>query len=290
MVHRQLTALVCTTAFVLYSSIAVADDDAHSVMLELSDVAADAVADEQFELGAVKFREAYDTYPDPILLNNEMVAWFHGGDCPNALRASYQFLETDDVESEDLDTVEKVQRSCHLELADDSLEEQNPFLATYHLERLAELDLDDHEQQRYESLRNTIDDDQHALEPDRGEISDFDRPHSNTLNWTQITGGVVIAGVGAVLHAVALDRQSQLQTLADSEDPGDADRFAHKQQQWGSFQRTTRWAVPAMYAVGAVSIGSGIVLMSRQRSATDLFSLRPSVSSERLGVSVSGRF
>lgn len=289
MTYRRLLAFATIIAIVAVPLTSFADGD-HARMLELSDLATEAVNGEQFERGAVKFREAYDTYPDPILLNNEMIAWFQAGDCSNALRASHRYLDTDDVEPEDLPTLDAIQKNCHLQLAQDAAKEENPYLTTYHLEQLSRFDLDDDDQDTYDDLRDDLAEIR-PFDTDDDEPETFAHTsYSNTLHWAQISGGVAIAGIGAALHVVALDRQSQLRSLADSDDPHDATRFQQKQQDWGSYQRTTRWAVPTLYAVGALSIGSGIYFMARNRSASGLATVAPSVSTDRVGLSLSGRF
>ena len=288
---RLTLALAGALAIFVLPMTSMADEDARNRMLELSDIAAESVTGGEFEIGAIQFRQAYDIYPDPILLNNEMIAWFRADDCSNSLRAAYNFLQTDDVEDDDLRTVETVQRTCHLRLAETAVEEQNPHLATYHLEQLSGFELDDEHQDSYDSLRATVDEIP-ALDSDDefGTLSMDGSSGSQTLHWAQISGGVALVGVGAVLHSVALDRQSQLRTLADSDDAGDALRFQQKQQEWGSFQRTTRWAVPTFYALGALSVGSGIFLLFRERSDSEQLSMAPSLSTQGVGLSLSGRF
>ncbi len=288
--YRHCIAFATVLAFLICPVNAFADDD-HQRMLELSDIATDAVADGQFEVGAVQFREAYETYPDPILLNNEMIAWFQAEDCDNALRAANHYLETDEVEPEDLPTVKTVQRNCHLQLAATAAEEQNPHLAAFHLEQLEDFELEEEEEkEKYDELRQAVDEST-PLSEDHDDVDvDSESSRIQSMAWAPISGGIAVAGVGFALHAVALDRQSQLRTMADSQDPQDALRFQDKQQQWGSYQRTTRWAVPTLYAVGALSIGSGIFLMTRDQSSSQSVSVAPSASSEGMGVSFSGQF
>lgn len=270
-----------------------ADDESYREMIDLSNAAADAVADGNFEIGAVKFRQAYDSYPDPILLNNEMIAWYRAGDCQKALPPAQLFLETgdpeeDDIDSQDRNDVETVLIECHLELADDALDDDNAVLATYHLDTLSPLERTDDEQKSYETLRAALAevDDEH-VEDQSVAPAPAAAASSQHFGWMQIAGGIALAGVGLSLHTVALTRQSQLESLADA---GESDLLADRQEQWGGFQRTTRWAVPTLYALGATAVGSGIYFLMRPSAADESVALTPQISTEQAGLSLTGRF
>ncbi len=290
MQHRFAASLFCALLIFCLPLLASAnEDDAYEEMLDLSNAAADAVGEGQFELGAITFRQAYDAYPDPILLNNETIAWYRADDCRSALPPAQRFLESEGLEPDDRGDVESVMVQCHLRLAKESLDDENTMLASHHLESLAGLDMDAEHEQTYRELRDTVEQLASSSEPEDSALhveSAADTP-SNSLTWAQISGGIAVTGIGLALHSVALSRQSELQSLAEA---GDAQRLRDRQDEWGSSQSTARWAVPTMYTIGGLAIGSGIFLLMTDRTVADLFALSPSISDDRIGVSLARRF
>lgn len=294
MLHRFAPSFVAA-AILLTPLIAFAEeeDEAYEEMVDLSNEAANAVADGHYEIGAVKFRQAYDIYPDPILLNNEMIAWYRADDCRNALPPARAFLETEGLQPEDREDVEAVQLQCHLTLAEEAIQEQNAVLASYHLDSLIPLDLDDEEEHEYLALRQRIDDELEPVPDDEvAPVAATAPGPAVTRTWLPISGGIAATGIGLALHAVALSRQSELQALADSNDPADAQRLNHLQQQWGSSQSTARWAVPSLYAIGGLAIGSGVFFLLRDDTddSAEYVSVAPAVDTDHLGLSLSGQF
>ena len=269
--------------------VAVADeDDDYEKMLDLSTEAAEAVADGHYELGAIKFRQAYATYPDPILLNNEMIAWYRADDCQNALAPARKFLQSEGLEPEDRQDVQAVRVRCKLRLASQAVEEQDPFLAAYPLDNLEGLQLDEEEQQTYHALRQTLGDDL-GIGDQKDVTTGAPTASSNTLWWSQIAGGIALTGIGMTMHGVALARQSALRSMTESQDAALLDE---RREEWASFQNTARWAVPTLYIAGGLTIGSGVFFLMRNRSEgqdPDL-ALSPVMDSEQLGLSLSGRF
>lgn len=296
MTYRSLVAIVLAVSTVLCSQTAWAqqeDDEAYQEMLDLSNAAADAVADEQFALGAVQFRRAYDSYPDPVLLNNEMIAWYRADDCRNALRPARDFLEledTDNISEEDRQNVRTVLVDCHLNLSEEAVEADNPALAAYHLDAVDDVERSNEEDERYQALRQQLDEQHEAPEPTPQNDQRQDADTSpNYLGWGQVSGGVLLAGLGMTFHSVALNRQSVLQDL---EERGQGALLETRKEQWGSFQNTARWLVPTLYVAGAAAIGSGIYfVLSDSGSHTDASTaVGPSLSPEHAGVVLSGRF
>ncbi len=286
--HRFFIPLLGIVFVFILPSLATAEEEGYREMLDLSDEAARAVHDGEFALAAIKFRQAYETYPDPILLKNEMITWFHADDCRSALPPGRAFLKTDDVEPEDEEDVEAVQIECGLRLAEEASENQDFFLATYHLDNLPELERTDEEEARYQAVRQAIPAPEIDASAGAGGAGG-----ANHLGWAQIAGGLTVVGVGLSLHAVALDRQSLLQELSQSEDPADARLLDRHIDQWESYQSTTRWLVPTLYVLGAAAIGSGTYFLIRDSSAggdTDLATFSPTISGDQVGFSFQQRF
>ncbi len=272
------------------------DEDDYEAMLDLSNAAADAVADGQFAIGAVKFRQAYERYADPILLNNEMIAWYRGDDCNNALRPADRFLElerTEEIDPQDRENVRTVLVECHLRLAEQALQRDDLVLATYHLDTLSPIERDDEKQEQYDELRARLDQREPEDEADDVASAPAQTPTTtNHLGWGQIAGGIALAGIGLSMHTVALNRQSELRRLADDAETHDgaAALFEDRRSEWAGFQNTARWMVPTFYVLGAAAIGSGAYFLWQDPLGDDPVAVSPDVSLRRVGVSVSGRF
>lgn len=269
------------------------DDEAYQEMLDLSNAAADAVAADNFEIGAVKFRQAYDSYADPVLLNNEMIAWYRADDCRNALVPARAYLEQydqegDDVSPDDRRNIETVMIDCHLELAEEALDDDNAVLANYHLDMLSDAEPEDDDRQRYDNLREDLEQqaDDQPVATAASTSPDTSSGWSDThLGWTQIAGGIAAAGIGLSMHTVALSRQSHLRDLSED----DPDRFETLQDDWSGYQNTARWVVPSLYLVGAAAIGSGTYFLLRDSEDDDL-TVSPTVAPGETGLSLEGRF
>ena len=263
----------------------------YETMLRLSDEATDAVLSQQYEIGAVKFRLAYAAYPDPILLKNEMISWYRAGDCRSALPPAQAFLLSDEVEPQDRIDVATVELECYLNLADAALDQEELILAAFYLDTLETMANTAASLQRYDVMRERLD----ALTP-REELPFLEEEPSllsrRDLGWLQITGGFALAGVGAALHSVALDRQAQLREFAVSENPQDAQLFHLRQQEWGAYQRTTAWVVPTLYILGGIAFGSGVIFISTADSSPPVreLTIAPEISSRSVGVQLSQRF
>ncbi len=284
----SFSAIICF--LLLVPTLAQAEGDAYETMLDLSDEATEFVLEGNFELGAVTFRQAYQSYADPILLRNEMIAWYRAEDCQNALTPARAFLNTDEAEPQDRKDVQTVQRECHLRLAEEAFDEEHQLLAAFHLDSVSPL-IDDESEEKYRELRKRLDQRTTTAQTAAGAEPvglGFSR---RDLGWLQVTAGVASIGVGLAMHTVALDRQAQLAQLSNSDAPTDAIILQRRQEDWGSYQRTTRWAVPALYGLGGVALGSGIYFLLRGDTAPDTsFALTPGLSPQRVGLDFSARF
>ncbi len=287
----RLRPLIICLLVLLPASATAADDDAYDQMIELSTEAAQAVERGDHRIGAAQFRLAYEIYPDPILLNNELVAWFHAGDCNNALTAAEAVLASDELDDDDKINARAVDIDCHLQLAEEAIDDEQPGLATDHLNHLADRDLDADDRQRYDNLRvHAASIAPHSADP-QDTPSSLDDHHASSSNrgaWLQIVGGVAVAGLGFGLHTVALERQAYLQDLADT--PGQQDLFEAQRNEWESSQSRARWAVPALYGVGALAVGSGIYFLRKDTSLPRLFGLQPAIDTDHVGLSVTQSF
>ncbi len=263
---------------------------AYQEMLRLSDDATEAVLDGELELGAITFRKAYTAYPDPILLKNEMIAWFRADDCRAALAPAHAFLQTEDAAPQDREDVRTVQVECHLRLADESLAKDQPLLANYHLDVLESLELRDDEPQRLDALRRRLpapQDSHTARTAGPGAGADT----SPLKVWLPIVAGVGLLGAGSTVHFVALDRQAQLDQFANSDRTTDAILLHRRQEDWRDFQNRARWLVPTLYALGVASIGVGTFFRFTAPSpSSETLTLSPTITGDSLGMDFITRF
>ncbi len=276
----RLTLLpACLILALLIPGLATANE-ARQQMLELSNEAAAAVERGDHRIGAAQFRLAYEIYPDPILLNNELVAWYRSGDCPAALNAAEAVLSTDELDDDDKVNARAVDISCHLQMAQKAIDDDQGALARDFLHHLSDRDLDEDDRQTYDELVAASDD----LDPAGPD------PHSSSARaaWLQIVGGVAITGVGLGMHSVALDRQSQLEDLSNT--AGQQQLFETRRDDWASSQSRARWMVPTLYGVGALAIGSGIYFLRRDTSLPQLFGLQPTFGEDQLGMTLRRSF
>lgn len=262
-VRRPLICLAAVTLLTFCSAQALAQDEEspeYQRMLQLSDEATTAVLDGNFETGAITFRAAYRAYPDPVLLKNEMIAWYRAGDCHSALPPARSFLQSEKALPEDIADVRTVERDCHLQLGEEALQSEDLALAGYHLDRLDTLELPAESEQRLAALRTRYDA-QIPPPPAPLECPDdtgWSAPPPRAL--ALLGGGTAGALTGLGLHIVALQRQDELDTLSNSTDPNDARRLRQRRDAWDGYQRTTRWLVPTLYTLSAAAIGAGIYL------------------------------
>ncbi|RAL22935.1 hypothetical protein DL240_08565 [Lujinxingia litoralis] len=247
------------------------EDPNYERMLELSDEATREVLDGNFEAGAITFRAAYRAYADPVLLKNEMIAWYRAGDCRSALAPVRDFLKSDQALPEDLADVRTVERDCHLNLAEEALNDDDLPLANYHLGELERLHLSTESSERLTRLQAQRD----ALAPEApvASVGGFDFAPT-PLAWAFLGGGSATAITGISLHIIALQRQSELDALSRSEDPADAERLIIRRRAWSDYQRSARWMVPTLYTLSAAALGAGVYLSIVDRRSEDAQALR----------------
>ncbi|RVU44772.1 hypothetical protein EA187_09535 [Lujinxingia sediminis] len=262
-------ALAMLVLITLFGTPALAQDDEspeYQRMLQLSDEATIAVLDGNFEAGAITFRAAYRAYPDPVLLKNEMIAWYRAGDCHSALPPARNFLQSEKALPEDIADVRTVERDCHLQLGEEALKDDDLALADYHLDRLGALELPAESEQRLDALRT-----QYAArvltnsDPiNRSEDAGWSPPPTPAL--ALFGGGAAGAITGLSLHIIALQRQNELNSLSNSTDPNDARRLRQRRAAWDGYQRASRWLVPTLYTLSAAAIGAGIYITLTETS------------------------
>lgn len=273
---------------VCWASTAAADEEmARERMLQLSDEATQAVLDGQFEEGAFKFRQAYDTFPDPVLLKNEMVAWFRAGNCMGALPAASAYLQSPDMTESDRLDVHKVQFTCLTLLTDDALQGGHYDEAQLLIADLNALTLSAEERQQSAELQARLDE----LRP--SEVEDpgpEPAPKEFSIDQTMIgwaltgTGSAIV--VGALLyHIKILGEQSELRE-ADS-----MESFLALQEKYDKPHNRARIVVPTLYVLGAAALGTGVYfLINEEKSSDKKFLVSPVFSPGYGGATVQMQF
>ncbi|TXD38333.1 hypothetical protein FRC98_05410 [Lujinxingia vulgaris] len=297
--RRRLTSLAVLALLTLCSAQALAQDPEspeYQRMLQLSDEATTAVLDGDFETGAITFRAAFRAYPDPVLLKNEMIAWYRAGDCHSALPPARSFLRSEKALPEDIADVRTVERDCHLQLTEEALAADDIALASYHLDRLEGLELPADSQQRLNELRAQY---QRKAPPKPEPVACPDDtgwsvPPPRALAF--FGGGLAGAITGASLHIVALQRQDELDALSTSDDPNDARRLRQRRAAWDGYLRTSRWLVPTMYTLSAAAIATGVYLTltddapGEEDSSERALRFAPTLGPDFGGAHISGSF
>lgn len=251
---RAVSLLILVVIF-LCPPVAFAQD-AREQMLKLNEEGFEAFSDGRFVDAAEAFRAAHEALPEPALRKNESIAWFKAERCPDAVTAAHSFLLEEDTSPEDRVEVRSVLANCKVEFARMALDADSFSLATALLDEAESLQPDDYARDRVEIVRAEVS--RRQLEsgvPDetpvssRGSGSTFE-----TVAWILTgTGGAILVGAFAY-HMVSLARQSELRAM--SEDGGNRRRFSELQDAIG----TSRWLIPTLYGLGAVSLGTGVTM------------------------------
>lgn len=156
--RRSALVFACALlAVVALPDRAYAEGTARQRALELNQEGKALVADGRFVDGAGKFREAYQTYPEPALLLKESIAWFKAGRCDDAVPVAQAFLDqpaamsADDKAQARLITVTCAVHEARTAYDDDRLDE-----ASAHLDRAEKLGPDEESGKEIANLRELI--------------------------------------------------------------------------------------------------------------------------------------
>ncbi|MFU8804209.1 MAG: hypothetical protein ACNA8W_10400 [Bradymonadaceae bacterium] len=267
-IFNFVTAAFTLSLLLLCTSTVFADDVARQRMLELSDEATQAVIDGQFEEAAFTFRQAYETYPDPVLLKNEMIAWFRAGNCLGALPAGSAYLNSGDVTDSDRQDVNKVQVTCIVRLADEALTAGHPEEAELLLEDLQGLTLTATEDEEVRSLRGLIAEARAPVEEPPPIAVDDDEPAAfplsdQTMGWALAgTGSALVVGA-LVYHLKILGEQRELR------EPGSQEEFLSLQEKYDKPHNRARVLVPTLYVLGAAALGGGAYFLMKDAPPQD---------------------
>ncbi len=233
------------------------DSDDHQEMLELSAEGNELYESGQFEAAAGVYSEAYETYPQPILLKNEMITRYLIEECETAIELGEQFIESGEGSEEDEEDVEAVFGECSLDLARENIEEGNWVAAEEWLDYGEPYLFEGQLEAESEALRSELDDEIGGTEP----VEEIDEPGPATrqiAGWSSIGAGAGLLIGAGLWHLSWESRHSELEQLQRDGDPQAAELEAELDEAF----TTVRWAIPTMYGVGAVAAlaGTGMLL------------------------------
>ena len=255
-------ALVACAICLVIPGTALADDDEQSEsyqeMLRFSAEGNQHYEAGRFDEAADSYARAYDAYPQPVLLKNQMVTRYLIEECEEAIELGQAFLDTGEGSDEDREDVEAVFGDCALDLAEEArddgqwtdvgrwLEFGEPYFETGSQEEEANV-------LRAELMEN-LDEDTQQVEP-------IDEPSVQTTTiagWSLVAGGVATVTTAAIWHGSFQSDYRDLDAMRDQVESGDVERSEFDER-----YATARWAVPTLYGVGAVAAlaGAGLLIM-----------------------------
>lgn len=105
--------------------------------------------------------------------------------------------------------------------------------------------------------------------------------------WAVIAGGAVVAGAGAYVYGLARSNISDYEKAVETKCPCASDADLGADADLPDRARTKEIVAYSMFALGGVTIATGVVLVVRGRGHT---SVAPTVTKDSAGVSISGRW
>lgn len=294
MTNKVLFAVVLAVAMIL-SGTAFAQGEDREEMLRLS-----AEGHEHYEAGrlneaAQAYARAYEAYPQPILLKNQMVARYLLEECAEAITLGESFLAAEEPSDEDRIDVEAVFGECSLDLAEAALDAGDLSDAERWLDFGEEFLVDDQLRADGETLRGRINERRAAQDPvdddDDTDAGIVEPPpvEGDGLTGRQIAGwSLTVVGAGTLVGAAVWNVQG-LRGYAELERQ-DADGEPLDQELFDSVVRSRR-VVPVVYAVGGLLTAGGLFLVFTGGADDSAgLSFEPQVSPEYAGGSLRLRF
>ncbi len=250
------------------------DEDAYEKMLELSAEGEQLYADGNFAEAADVYQRAWDAYPQPILLKNQMITRYLIEECETAVDLGEKYLATDDVTEHDQQDVETVFGDCSLILTREAVAGQDWMEAEEWLDFGEPYLFDDQMQEDADQLRAQVDEGIAGEE----EIEPVEDPGMSTrelAGWSSVgVGAATLLGTG-IWH-FSWERQ-----VADDAE-GVEERYD-----------TVRWAIPTAYVVGATAatVGAGLLLWPMLTGGDEPAAMvQPQIGPDHTGASLSVRF
>lgn len=250
------------------------DEDAYEKMLQLSAEGEQLYEAGNFSEAAEIYQAAWDAYPQPILLKNQMITRYLIDQCETAVELGQQFLDTGEDSAQDREDVEAVFGECSLELAEAAMDDEEWLEAEDWLDFGEPYLFEDQLRADADELRAELDE-QIAGDDSIEHIDDPGMSSRELAGWSSV-------GVGAAtLLSAGIWHWSWERQVA--EDPAAVEeRYS-----------TVSWAIPTTYAIGgtAAAVGAGLLLWPALTGGDDSRAMiHPQLSHDRAGAVFSVTF
>ena len=243
-----------------------ADSESYQEMLRLSAEGNELYEAGQLEEAAETYARAYEAFPQPILLKNQMITRYLLEECEAAMTLGQAFMDSGSGSDEDRADVSTVLGECSLDLAEGSFDQGDWNQVAAWLdageEHFDEADLRDDATALRTSLDAEIaaepeDEQEVAIEPLDGDSS------LSTIAGLSLTGvGALTLGSALVWHMRWRSSYSDLEEMRGQIGEGvTAQEFRDEQRAQEERYSTVRWAVPTLYGVGAAATAAGVMLL-----------------------------
>ena len=266
------------------------DSDAYQKMLELSAQGNQYYAEGRIEDAAATYEEAYTTYPQPILLKNQMITRFLLDECETAIELGEKFLDSEEGSDQDRNDVEQVFGNCSLALAKEAAEDEDYARAQHWLDYGESYYYQAGNQEEATALRQQVDERIADIgDPGEYDPSVHDDGGSNTLALTgwALTGlGVVSLAGGGIWTLRWNSKVSDMESAETRQD------FDERRAELVDSYSTARWGIPTLYGVGLTAVGAGVGLLiwSSNTGGEGTASLQPVFDGDVTGATFSVRF
>ena len=242
------------------------DTESYQEMLRLSAEGNDNFEAGRFKEAAQSYASAYEAYPQPILLKNQMITRYLIEDCVEAVELGQAFLETGEGTAEDREDVEAVFGECALDLAREAKADDDWRQVRRWLEFGEPYFYDVGLRDDAESLRAELDeqgDDEVAVVEDIDDVDDAALDMSTIAGWSLVTTGVGALTWATIWYAQSESRVRHLDQMARDVEAGEVPQSEFDEAQQAAEQNfaRARWAVPTLYGVGAVATLAGVGLL-----------------------------
>lgn len=274
------------------------DSEGYQEMMRLSAEGHQLYEAGDLEGAAKAYAQAYEAYPQAILLKNQMVTRFLLEECEESVRFGQSYLETGEAGEEDEQDVQTVFAECSFDLATTAVEGEDWGEAQRWFEFgeafFGEAGLEDEANELREQIAaglDTVEEGAVAVVPPPAQSSG-----GGGLGGMQIGGWALTAlgsGLlvwGAVWNVQGLGEYNELQDGAKDgsivEGSDEAERMA------ASINRA-RMMTPILYGVGGVSLAAGVTMLILPALSKDKdsgLSVAPIITSDVQGASVQLRF
>jgi tetratricopeptide (TPR) repeat protein len=243
------------------------DADSYQEMLRLSAEGNEHFNAGRFQEAAEVYAAAYDAYPQPILLKNQMITRYLIEECEKAIELGEAFLEAGDGGTdEDQEDVEAVFGECSLDLASEARDDDDWRQVRRWLEfgepYFYDVGLRDESEELRAELEEQSRDDVAGVD-DIDDVADAELDVTTIAGWSLVSTGVASLAGATIWYARSESQVRALDEMARDVENGEVPQstFDDAQESANRNFARARWAVPTLYGVGAVATLAGVGLL-----------------------------